>query len=78
MAQDEFSFDEFLSSIAAEFGWEPKELTKDSLLTEDCGLDSLGMYELLLILEDLGHVIDEEELLEWETLGDAFSTCSSG
>lgn len=71
-------FDEFVRLLSAEFEWPPQELTESSRLMEDCGMDSMAMYELLLLLEENGIEVDEESLFGWLTLGDVFLTWNIG
>lgn len=66
------SLEGFLRVMGEEFNLDVQELRADSTLEEDCGLDSLGMYELLLLVEDLGPVISEGDLLGWRTVGDVY------
>ena len=68
------NFVEFIKPLAEEFQWNANILTEESSLVGDCGLDSLGMYELLLVLEDLDYSVDEDALLEWHTLGDVYGS----
>jgi len=70
------TFDAFLERLATDFEWSGVALGPDSRLIEDCGLDSMGMYELLLFLEELGYEIDEDAMFEWETLADVFRLVS--
>jgi acyl carrier protein len=69
------SFDNFAEGLARDFSWSPDVLRQEASLVEECGLDSLGMYELLLVLEDSGYQVDEDDLMMWTTLGDVYETC---
>jgi acyl carrier protein len=71
------SFDDFVALLSDEFELDPSILVRSSSLITDCGLDSMGMYELLLILEEEGFVIDEDSLFGWVTIGDVYETCKS-
>lgn len=63
-------FDEFTRHICDEMMFDPEALSPDTLLAEDLDVDSLGLYELMLLVEDLGAEVTEEELANWRTLGD--------
>jgi acyl carrier protein len=65
---------EFIAKIAEEMYWDAASLSGGSTLIEDCSLDSMGMYELLLLLEDMGAIVEEEELFGWVTLDDVYRT----
>jgi acyl carrier protein len=44
----------------------------DALLEEDLGLDSLQRYEILLIIEELGVLLDEDDVALCKTVGDLY------
>jgi acyl carrier protein len=69
-------FSSFAERLAQDFGWSHDALEREARLVEECGLDSLGMYELLLVLEDGGYRVDEDDLMSWMTLGDVYECCS--
>lgn len=71
---DEIAFTAFIDILGDEFQWEKGSWDRGSRLVEDCGLDSMGMYELLLLLEEIGCSPDEDDLLSWMTLGDVFDS----
>lgn len=70
MADTIIDFERFARHLAGELGWDADQLRPGALLEEDCGLDSIGMYELVLLVEDFGVEVDEDDLLSWYTLGD--------
>ena len=67
-----FQFAEFLSLLERELQWPIEQFNSRSRLIDDCGLDSMGMYELLLIMEENGWIVDEDTLLSWVTIGDVY------
>lgn len=64
---------EFLSRLQNELELDlPDAIGLNAELARDCGLDSLGMYELVLLLEDWGCEVTEDDLLGWFTLQDVY------
>jgi acyl carrier protein len=61
----------FLDYVAAEMAWDVP-VTPASELDEELCVDSVARYELLCVVEDLGVVLDEARLGEWQTLGDLY------
>ena len=52
-------------------GADPAVITPDARLMEDIGIDSLGFYEILIEADTcLGIRIQEEQLLQFKTVGD--------
>ena len=52
-------------------GADPALITPDARLMEDIGIDSLGFYEILIEADTcFGIRIQEEELLQFKTVGD--------
>ncbi len=74
--EGQFTVHDLLDVLVEEFQLEKDGLSPSSTLMEDCGLDSMGMYELLLILEEYGFEIDEESLFSWYRVMDVYDTCS--
>ncbi len=68
------SFQAFAERLSDEFDW-TGHLGESALLTIECGLDSMGMYELFLLLEEMGFEVDEDSLFNWSTLGDVYASC---
>jgi acyl carrier protein len=59
-------------SIADVLSVDPEEITLDSTFEEDLGADSLDLYQILLDVQDqLGLEVDEQDLTEVRTVGDA-------
>ncbi len=60
--------------IAEQAKMKPKEITEKAKFTEDLGLDSLDMVELIIELEDgLGIEIPDEDAEKLTTVGEAIS-----
>lgn len=51
--------------IAREFDLEPGEVRPEARLVEDLGFDSVQMYEVLCVLEELGAYLDEGALTSY-------------
>ena len=52
-------------------GADPAVITPDARLMEDIGIDSLGFYEILIEADTcFGICIQEEQLLQFKTVGD--------
>ena len=64
--------------VLEEFEAEPEELTAESRLREDIGLDSLDAVDLVISLElAFGFRIPEEEVKGIRTLGDIYDRISA-
>jgi acyl carrier protein len=61
----------FLDYVAGEMSWD-QPVSGSTELDEDLSVDSVARYELLCVVEDLGVVLDESRLGEWQTLGDLY------
>ena len=69
------TIDEFMAWFVAEIDWSPSDISEDSLLVEDLGMDSVGAVDLMAAIEDAvgGDVIMPIELvLQIETVRDAY------
>ena len=69
------SLDEFKAWFVTEIDWSPAEITEDSDLVEDLGMDSVGAVDLIAAIEDAvgGEVIMPIELLlQITTVRDAY------
>ncbi|HEY7137382.1 MAG TPA: acyl carrier protein [Acidimicrobiia bacterium] len=64
------TFDELAEYIATMIEIEPSAITPESLLVEDLGMDSLQMFELLVIADGYGLEAPEEDWLDITTFGD--------
>ena len=64
----------FANLVSQELEIERDRVSAESRLFEDANLDSMGMYELLLLLEEAGFPIDEESLFSWVTFADVYRT----
>jgi acyl carrier protein len=72
---DVMSLEDFKTWFVAEIDWSPTEVSEDSDLVEDLGMDSVGAVDLLVAMEDAvgGDVIMPIELLlQITTLRDAY------
>ncbi|MCR4781146.1 MAG: acyl carrier protein [Lachnospiraceae bacterium] len=59
-------------SIADVLSVDPDEITLESTFEDDLGADSLDLYQILLDVQDqLGLEVDEDELTDIKTVGDA-------
>lgn len=69
---DQEIIEQINSSLAEEFEFNPGEMTPDTTLFEDMGLDSLDVVDLVIVLESaFGMKIREEEAIrKIRTLGD--------
>jgi acyl carrier protein len=61
----------FVAYVADEMRWDVP-VTPATELDDDLCVDSVARYELLCVVEDLGVVLDEGRLGEWQTLGDLY------
>ncbi len=72
---DVMTLDEFKAWFSAEMEWCPPEVSEDSDLVEDLGMDSVGAVDLMAAIEDAvgGDVIMPIELLlQITTVRDAY------
>ena len=65
------SFDDFVRRVARELALETEELTATSL-ADVPGFDSLRMFELDLVLDEMGAVLRDEQLEGLVTIYDAY------
>jgi acyl carrier protein len=66
--------EEFTAVLAEYFDWDPAP-DHDARLVEDLGLDSLQIFELMLLLEDVGgHPVPDEVMVQLRTVGDVYDT----
>jgi len=68
---------EFLCHVSRETDRERTALNEYSRIQEDLGFDSVDTYELMLIVEELGFAVNDEDVLGWESLGDIHRWMSS-
>ena len=72
---DVMSLDEFKTWFVTEIEWSPAEVSEESDLVEDLGMDSVGAVDLMAAIEDAvgGDVIMPIELLlQITTVRDAY------
>lgn len=73
MTAEEFR-ETVLTLIAKQLSAARDQMRPESLLRDDLGADSLDMIEIVIRLEEqLGVVIEQEEAVGLETLGDALA-----
>ena len=69
------TFDEFATTITVEFDF-AGSVTRMTRLERDMELDSIGKYELLLVIEELiGRELPDEVLFDVLTAGDLYERC---
>jgi acyl carrier protein len=64
---------EFYRHLADELEWDAT-LGRDTSLLADLGLDSLRILEILLVVEELGVELADDDVPAWETLGDVYQS----
>ncbi len=64
---------DFYRHLAAELEWDVAPGRETSLLA-DLGVDSLRSLEILLVVEELGVELADDDVPEWETLGDVYQS----
>ncbi len=64
------SEDDFVDRVAAELGISRRELTAGTF--EALGFDSLQMYELDLIVEELGALVSDEDIVSARSIHDLY------
>ena len=70
MANVVLGVDDFSKLVAEHFDLDPALVRPDALVTADLGLDSIGVYELLMMVEDLGVDLSDEQLEPLRTVQD--------
>lgn len=71
-------FDKVVEIISEKFGVDKNDVSKDSLILEDLGADSLDIVELTMSLEDeVGCEIPDDILETFKTVGDVVSYLES-
>ena len=65
-------YDKIISMICEQFDMEPEELSENTSFTDDMGIDSVDVVELVVMLEDEFGLdeIPEEDLKQMRTIGD--------
>ncbi len=65
-------YEKIISMICEQFGMEPEQLSENTSFTDDMGIDSVDVVELIVELEtEFGlDEIPEEELKKMRTIGD--------
>ncbi len=71
-------FDKVKSLFVEDLGIDESKVTMDAKLEEDLEIDSLGIVEVVMAFEDeFGIEIDDEELAEVSTVGQAVNLLHS-
>jgi acyl carrier protein len=78
MANGVLTIDDFTKLIAEHFEMDPVTVRPDALVTADLGLDSIGVYELLMIVEDRGVDLTDEQLDQLRTVQDWYDAYRLG
>ncbi len=75
---DQDPFERFRKCAVSVLSVEPDKVTKDARFGDDLDADSLDLVELVMALEEEFDVeVDEKELEDIETVGQAFDLISS-
>jgi acyl carrier protein len=77
MARTDLSFDAFAAIVAEVAGVAPDAVTKDAVLWDELGFDSLRMVELILAVGELGVAVPEDVTDGVDTAGQAFDAISA-
>ena len=64
---------ELYRHLAEELEWDGAP-GRETALVADLGLDSLRVLEILLVVEELGVELADDEVPGWETLGDVYQS----
>jgi acyl carrier protein len=78
MANEALTIDDFGRLVAEHFDMDPVQVRPDALVTADLGLDSIGVYELVMIVEDLGIDLTDEQLDQLRTVQDWYDAYRLG
>lgn len=78
MADAGMTLDDFVRLIAENFDMDPARVQPASMVGTDLGLDSIGVYELLMIVEDLGVDLTDEQLDQLRTVQDWYDAYRLG
>ena len=64
-------FDKLVTIMAKQLGVQPQEISTDTLLRDDLAVDSLDLYNLIMVLEEEFNIeLPQEELNDIETVED--------
>ncbi|SCW42828.1 MULTISPECIES: acyl carrier protein [Eubacterium] len=64
-------FDKLVTIMAEQLGVQPQEISTDTLLRDDLAVDSLDLYNLIMVLEEEFNIeLPQEELNDIETVED--------
>ncbi|HVM10560.1 MAG TPA: phosphopantetheine-binding protein [Acidimicrobiales bacterium] len=77
MARADLSFDAFAALVAEVAGVAPDAVTKDAVLWDELGFDSLRMVELMVAVADAGVLVPEDVADGVDTVGQAYDAISA-
>jgi RimJ/RimL family protein N-acetyltransferase/acyl carrier protein len=66
------TFDEFAIALKGEFNLEAYGLAESTLFTADLGFDSIQIYELICLIEEIGEPVNDAAVENMATVGDAY------
>jgi acyl carrier protein len=78
MTTGAMTVDDFSKLVAEQFDLDPALVHPDALVAADLGLDSIGVYELLMLVEDQGVDLTDEQLDQLRTVRDWYDTYRLG
>jgi acyl carrier protein len=64
---------DFMNYIATELDLDPSRLTPASRLIGDLDLDSVQVLELIVVIEELGVELPDDEIDSIDSIGDAYN-----
>lgn len=71
-------YDNLVSILCTQYGYDKKEISMDTNITEDLDLDSVDMVDLLMMVEDEYHIELSDDVMESiTTIGDLVSYIES-
>ena len=67
-------YDKFVSLLVEELQIDPAEITMEAELSNDLGINSIELADLVMICEDkFGITIDDDDIRKFTTVGDVVS-----
>lgn len=71
-------YDNLVSILGTQYGYDPKKISMETNILEDLDLDSVDMVDLLMIVEDEYHIELSDDVMEnIVTIGDLVSYIES-
>ena len=77
-ANEALTFEDFARLVAEHFDMDSALVRADALVTADLGLDSIGVYELVMVVEDLDVDLTDEQLDQLRTVQDWYDAYRLG